>query len=102
MLQPQSCRRVSMGADGNVGPVLCPDGHPNTFALPNLQSVAPRMMALGQFATSSEISAAACADLASGSTNPIEHSTYQFMKALNGWSFGADPADGGMFTGCAR
>lgn len=81
MLPPQSCRRVATGADGNVGPVLCSNGHPNAFALPSLQNVAPRMMALGQFATSAEILAAACADLASGSTNPIEHSAYQFIAS---------------------
>jgi hypothetical protein len=29
LLQPESCQRVTTGADGNVGPVLCPNGHPN-------------------------------------------------------------------------
>jgi hypothetical protein len=52
------------------------------------------MMSLGEFATPAQVSAAACSDLASGSTFAIEHSAYQFMQALNGWSFGVDPTDG--------
>jgi hypothetical protein len=100
MLQPEACARVATGADGNVGPVICPDGHPNSYAMPVLASVAPHMMSLGEFASTDEITAAECADLASGSTNPLEESAYKFMKALNGWSFGIDPTDGGLFTAC--
>ena len=100
LLQPESCLRVSVGADGNPGPVTCPDGHPNAHAMPVLESVAPNMIALGEFATTDNIAAAACADLAKGSTNPIEESAYKFMKALNGWSFGIDPTNGGIFNFC--
>lgn len=100
LLQPQSCQRVTTGADGNVGPVLCPGGHPNAYAMPVLESTAPDMMALGEFATSSEVSAAACSDLSKGSTNPIEDGAYRFMRALNGWSFAVDPTDGGLFSNC--
>ena len=91
--------RVSVGADGNPGPVVCPDGHPNAYAMPVLESAAPHMMALGEFATTADIAAAACADLPH-STFPIEESAYKFMKALNGWSFGIDPTNGGNFTFC--
>lgn len=100
LLQPEACQRVVYGADGNPGPVLCPDGHPNAYAMPALQGTAPHMFSLGQFATASDVTAAACADLARGSTNPIEDSAYKFMKALNGWNFAVDPTDGGLFTGC--
>jgi hypothetical protein len=92
--------RVSYAADGNVGPVLCPDGHPNAYAMPALTNAARRMMALGEFATPADVSAAACADLAKRSTGPIEESAYKFMKALNGWSFGRDPTKGGHFNFC--
>ena len=102
LLQPQSCQRVTTGADGDVGPVLCPSGNPNAYAMPALQNTAPNMMSLGEFATSAQVSAAACSDLATGSTNPIEDSAYQFMQALNGWSFGVDPTHGGLFTGCRQ
>jgi hypothetical protein len=100
LLQPQACDRVTTGADGSVGPVLCADGHPNAYAMPAMESTAPNMMALGEFATSSEAAAAACSDLSQDSTNPIEDGAYQFMHALNGWSFGVDPTSGGLFTGC--
>jgi hypothetical protein len=98
--QPEACTPVETGADGNVGPVTCPDGHPNAYAMPALQATAPRMMGLGEFATPAVIQAAACADLASDSTFPIEESAYKFAKALNGWSFGVDPTNGGIFTFC--
>jgi hypothetical protein len=47
-----------------------------------------------------EVKRAGCADLSHGSTNRIEDSAYEFMKALNGWSFGIDPSDGGLWTSC--
>jgi hypothetical protein len=40
------------------------------------------------------------ADLAKRSTYPIEESAYKFMKSLNGWSFGIDPTNGGIFNFC--
>jgi hypothetical protein len=100
--EPEACQPVSAGADGNVDPVLCPDSHPNSYAMPALDGTAPQMMSLGQFATTDDITAAACADLAATSTNPIEASAYKFMQALNSWSFGIDPTDGGLFTSCPR
>lgn len=100
MLAPESCLRVTIGADGNVGPVTCPDGHPNAYSMPALQSVAPHMLGLGEFATPAVIQDAACADLANGSTFPIEESAYKFAMALNGWSLGIDPTNGGIFTFC--
>jgi hypothetical protein len=82
--------------------VLCPDGHPNAYAMPPLENTAPRMFALGQFATSDEVAAAACADLSTSSTIPIEDGAYTFMRAFNGWVFAVDPTGGGLFTGCTR
>lgn len=99
VLQPESCKRVAQGADGNPGPIVCPDGHPNAYAMTILQGTAPRMIALGEFATTQDIQDAACADLPH-STNPIEQSAYEWVKALNGWAFGADPTDGGLFSYC--
>jgi hypothetical protein len=101
LLQPESCQRIVYGADGNPGPVLCADGHPNAYAMPPLESVAPHMFALGQFATSADVTAAACADLAFDSTNPIEDSAYRFMQAVNGWAFAVDPLSD-LVTGCPR
>jgi len=60
------------------------------------------MFSLGEFAGTDDIVAAECADLAHGSTNPIEESAYEFMHALNGWSFGIDPTGGGLFDACQR
>src|SRR5215472_6784770 len=77
-LTPEACVRVTTGADGNVGPVTCPDGHPNAYTMPTLQSVAPRMSGLGEFATPTVIEYAACADLTHGSTFAIEESAYSF------------------------
>jgi hypothetical protein len=99
LLQPESCQRVSTGADGNPSPVVCRDGHPNAYAMPVLEGTAPHLFALGEFATTDDIYKAECADLPH-STNPIESSAYDFMKALNGWSFGIDPTDGGLFSAC--
>lgn len=98
--QPELCGRVGIAADGNVSPVVCPDRHPNAYAMPALTNAAPNMMALGEFATPADVSAAACADLAKSSTGPVEESSYKFMKALNGWSFGTDPTKGGHFNFC--
>jgi len=98
--QPELCGRVGIAADGNVSPVVCPDRHPNAYAMAALTNAAPNMMALGEFATPADVSAAACADLAKSSTGPIEESSYKFMKALNGWSFGTDPTKGGHFNFC--
>ena len=101
LLQPESCQRIVYGADGNPGPVLCADGHPDAYAMPPLEGVAPHMFSLGQFATSEDVTAAACADLAVGSTNVIEHSAYSFMRAVNGWAFAVDPL-GDLVSGCPR
>jgi hypothetical protein len=70
--------------------------------MPPLESAAPHIFALGQFATSGEVAAAACADLSSSSTIPIEDGAYTFMQAVNGWVFAVDPTGGRLFTGCAR
>jgi hypothetical protein len=98
--QPESCMPVSHGADGNVAPVLCPDGHPNAYAQPVLGGTSPAMFALGQFASSDDISQAGCTDLRHGSTNPLETGAYEWMTALNGWNFGIDPSDGGIWSSC--
>ena len=66
----------------------------------DLQPAAPHMFSLGELASPGDVAQAACADLSVSSTSPIEESAYKFMKALNGWSFGADPTSGGLFTGC--
>ena len=68
--QPEACTPVVTGADGNVGPVTCPDGHPNAYAMPALEGVAPHMIGLGEFATAAVIQAAACADLGSRLPGP--------------------------------
>jgi hypothetical protein len=67
--------------------------------MPVLESAAPHLFALGQFATTGDIYRAECADLPH-STNPVEYDAYQFMTAVNGWSFGIDPTDRGLFTAC--
>jgi hypothetical protein len=101
LLQPEACQRITYAVDGSAGPVVCPDGHPNAYMMPPLGSEAPHMMSLGEFATTGDVSAAACADLRHAhSTLPIEESAYQFMKALNGWSFAIDPASVATLSLC--
>jgi hypothetical protein len=65
-----------------------------------LDSTAPQMFSLGQFATSDDVETAECADLDTRSTKPIEQAAFTFMQALNGWAFAVDPTSGGLFTAC--
>ena len=91
-LGPESCGPVTHGADGNVSPVVCPNGHPNALVMGTLQSVSPRVMALGPNATQGDIEAALCADFPRSSL-PIEQSAFEWQQAAMAWSFGALSSD---------
>jgi hypothetical protein len=74
-------------ADGNIYPVVCPNGQPNARAESKLRRAVPAVMALGEGATLAQVKAAVCKDLASGEmTNPLLDSALDFQTATYGWS----------------
>lgn len=84
--------QLSIGADGNAGPTTCSHGRLNSLAWNYFAKGNPLVMALGPDATPDEITIAMCADLAHGSTIPIETSAYDLAALYDGWSFGINPA----------
>jgi hypothetical protein len=67
--------------NGEVYPVLCPSGGPNTQVLSVLKSLTPRIMSLPASAGYAQITSAVCADYRHG-TIPIltDSYTYQFTR----------------------
>jgi hypothetical protein len=84
---------VSVGADGNVGPITCNGGELNVAAWQRLQTSAASnlVMTLGPRALPEDALQAMCTDLRNGSTNVIETSRYKIAELYYGWSFGIDP-----------
>ncbi len=92
VVQPESCGALSFGADGNAGPVTCPDGRPNLAAVRYFGQLYLKVLSLGANASPSDVEFAICKDLATGSTFPIEGSAVQLATAEQNWHFGINPA----------
>lgn len=86
---------LSIGANGNAGPLLCEGGKLNTRAWEYFAKNSPLVMALGPNVIPDQVLRAMCSDLQAeppqGSTIPIELSAYQLAATYYGWDFGVDP-----------
>ena len=99
----EDCGALSYGADGNAGPVTCPDGRPNAAADRYFRGIQPTLavLRLGPEASPTDVTDAICTDLRSGhTTNPIEQSAYDLALAEQDWHFGADPSAVILGGGC--
>ena len=85
---------LTRGADGNVRPLLCPNGGVNTDAwrwyakgrVDNGPLVSSRMLGLGSEVTATEVQQAMCADFTDVyGTNPLTISAGQVAAAYYGW-----------------
>jgi len=80
VIQPESCGSLTFGADGNAGPVTCPDGRPNLAEDRWLRPLHLKVLGLGPAANPNEVENAICHDFAAGrTTGPIESSAVRPM-----------------------
>ena len=91
--------QLSYGADGNAGPVTCPNGDVNVLAWKYFAPDKPKVMALGPYASPLQVLSAMCADMPH-STYPIEGSIEKISAAYYGWQFGIDMAQALVDGGC--
>ncbi len=92
VVAPEACGALQYGADGNAGPVLCPDGRPNLALDRYLRRDQWRILLLGPNASPIDVQAAVCADISSGHTTlPIERTAYELAHAEENWHFGIEP-----------
>ena len=90
----ESCGEVTHFQDGNVGPVLCPDGRPSLGADSYLRSLLPTLavLRLEPNANLTDVETAMCADKTfAHTTDPLEESAYRLKAAEEGWGFGNEP-----------
>jgi hypothetical protein len=93
VVQPESCGALSFGADGNAGPVTCPDGRPNLAAVSYFGGLRLKVLSLGADAGPGDVEFAICQDMAAGQTTfPIEASAVQLATAEQDWHFGINLA----------
>ena len=94
VVQPESCGALRFGADGNAGPVTCPDGRPNTAAVSYLTPMRLDVLRLGPDASPNDVEIAICRDVATGRTTfPIEASAVELATAEQNWHFGISLTD---------
>ena len=73
-------------ADGNIWPVVCPNGKANSKAEPKLTKLMPELMGLPANASFAQFKAAACTDFdKSNLTNPILSSGIYYQTVKLGW-----------------
>jgi hypothetical protein len=93
VVQPESCGALTFGADGNAGPVTCPDGRPNLAAVSYFAKLHLKVLSLGAGASPGAVENAICQDWSTGHTTfPIEASAVQLATAEQDWHFGINPA----------
>jgi hypothetical protein len=86
-------QQLTFSADGNAGPLTCPDGSLNVVAWADFAGNHPSVMSLGPDATPGDVVRAECADVAH-STIPIETSAVELATTYYGWKFAFDPTAG--------
>jgi hypothetical protein len=83
---------VTVEQDGNVTPVLCPDGRPSVTAIALFSKIPSQLLSLGPDATATAVMSAACADLnapaPNGGTIPLVTTEATLAFAENNWNFG--------------
>jgi hypothetical protein len=89
---PEACGPVTVAQDGNVGPVVCPDGRPSAAAISFFARIPSRLLKLGPDATAAQVVNAACDDLdappPNAGTIPLVTTEAELAFAENSWSFG--------------
>jgi hypothetical protein len=84
---------LTTSADGNVSPLLCPDGGVNVSAWHVYATNNLLVMEQPRDATENQVVQAFCSDLAGGHTTlTIEQSAEELAAHYNGWAFGGDSA----------
>ncbi len=84
---------LATSGDGNVNPLLCPDGGINVRAWRVYATNNLLVMAQPRDASEYQVVQAFCSDLADGHTTlTIEDSAEELAAHYNGWSFGGDSA----------
>ncbi len=99
----ESCGELTHYQDGNVGPVLCPDGRPSLAADTWFRSLLPQVavLRLEPNANLDDVETAICADKTFGHmTNPMVESAYHLKTAEEGWQFGDAPMTWLMKQAC--
>ncbi len=82
---------LTTSADGNVSPLLCPNGGVNVRAWQVYATNNLLVMEQPRDATEQQVYQAMCSDIASGhTTDPTEESAEELAAYYNGWSFGED------------
>jgi len=83
---------VTVEQDGNVTPVLCPDGRPSVAAIMSFATIPSKLLSLGPAATAAAVMSAACEDLnapaPNGGTIPLVTTEATLAFAENDWNFG--------------
>jgi len=83
---PVPCGKPIAASNGTHGPVLCPNGAPNSQLRAWLKKSAPHVMALSKNSTNAQIRKAACADVAlEHATGPLVTNAYTYQYARYGW-----------------
>ncbi len=88
---PECSAQLQIGADGNAGPLTCPNGALNALAWAYFAKDDPLVMTLGPNATPDQVLQAMCSDLHTNSTGVIELSAYRLAALYYGWQFGISP-----------
>ena len=84
---------LTTSGDGNVSPLLCPDGGVNVRAWRVYATNNLLVMEQPRNASEYQVVQALCSDLADGHTTlTIEDSAEELAAHYNGWSFGGDSA----------
>jgi hypothetical protein len=90
---------LSYGSDGNPSPVKCLNGSLNVLEWNALATLEPRVMSLGNSATSAQVQSDICsdanaadADSSVSASNAFEESVYQISALYYGWNFSSDPS----------
>jgi hypothetical protein len=87
VVQPEWCG-LTKAADGNAGPVTCPDGSVNLAAVQYFNRMNLRVLKLGPKASSADITAAICQDVtARHTTIPVELSAVELVAAGERWHY---------------
>lgn len=93
-------QQLTIGADGDAGPISCANGDLNELAWQYLNKANLNVMALGADATPDQVLRAMCSDFSSVGTRPIEVTAYEISRLYYGWHFGVDPSQEFMNGGC--
>jgi hypothetical protein len=95
VIQPESCGALQYGANGNAGPVLCPDGRPNLLLDRWYRKIPLKVLGLGPNASPIDVKNAICADFSSGRTTiPIESGAAKLAEVEQQWHFGITFSNG--------